>query len=90
MTAIKKYELDKEEKTLLKAFEEGKLKSVKNLKKEIARYQSYAQAPVAKQKINVEIELTFRELQKLKEKAAHKGIPYKHLTSSVLRQYGSQ
>lgn len=44
--AIKKYKLNKEELEIKKAFENGEFKSVKNLEKELKRYQAIANAHV--------------------------------------------
>ncbi len=85
---MKKNKLDKEEKAILRAYENGKLKSVSNVKKEIARYRTYAQASLEKKKINVE--LTGRALFRLKKKAADQGTSYQRLASSVLHQYSDR
>jgi len=50
--AIKKYKLNKEELEIEKAIENGEFKSVKNLEKEIKRYQEIASAHVNKDKRN--------------------------------------
>jgi len=44
--AIKKYKLNKEELEIEKAIENGEFKSVKNLEKELKRYQAIANAHV--------------------------------------------
>lgn len=71
---MKYYKLDKEEKEILEAIERDGFKSVPNVKKEIARYRSYATASLARSK-NINIRLSERDLQKLKTKAAEKGLP---------------
>lgn len=83
---MKYYELDKEEKDLLDAIERGGFKSVPNVKKEVKRYCSYASASLARAK-NINIRLSERDLQKLKAKAAEKGLPYQTLVASILHQY---
>jgi len=85
----KYYELDAEEKKVRADFERNALKGVKNNKKELTRYRSYAKASL-NQTRNINIRLPERDLQKLKTKAAQKGLPYQTLVSSVLRQYTSQ
>ena len=85
----KYYELDTDEKKVLADFEHDKLVSVKNKKKELARYRSYAKASL-NQTRNINIRLPERDLQNLKAKAAQKGLPYQTLVSSVLRQYTSR
>lgn len=85
---MKYYELDKEEKELLAAFEDGKLKRAANARAEMQRYRSYASASLARTK-NINIRLSERDLQKLKAKAAEKGLPYQTLVASVLHQYNN-
>lgn len=82
----KYYELDADEKKLLADFEGGKFKGAQNNKKEIARYRGYAKSSL-NQTRNINIRLPERDLQKLKAKAAQKGLPYQTLVSSLLRQY---
>lgn len=86
---MKYYELDKEEKELLATFEGGKLKRVANAKAEIQRYRSYATASLSRAR-NINIRLSERDLQKLKTKAAEKGLPYQTLVASILHQYNEQ
>jgi predicted DNA binding CopG/RHH family protein len=83
---MKYYELNKEEKEIKKSFDEGKLKSVGKLKSEKKKYQQYARATLSKAK-NVNIRLSEKDLQKIKAKAAKKGIPYQTLMSSLLHQH---
>lgn len=86
---MKHYELDKDEQKLLDAVAKGGFKSVPNVKKEIERYRSYAAASLARSK-NINIRLSERDLQKLKAKAAEKGLPYQTLVASILHQYNEQ
>ena len=83
---MKYYELDKEEQEISDAFDRGELTSVPNVKREIARYVSYACADSKRTK-NINIRLSERTLHKLKVKAAEKGLPYQTLVASVLHQY---
>ncbi len=83
---MKYYELDKEEQELLATIEAGDFKSVPNVKREIARYVSYARADSKRTK-NINIRLSERTLHKLKVKAAEKGLPYQTLVASLLHQY---
>lgn len=85
----KYYELDAAEEKMLANFERGKFPRTKNVKKELARYRSYAKASLNQMR-NINIRLPERDLQKLKAKAAQKGLPYQTLVSSVLRQYTSR
>ena len=85
----KYYELDTYEKKLLADFENGKLKSIGLGKKELERYRGYAKASLNRTK-SINIRLPERDLQKLKAKAAQKGLPYQTLVSSVLHQYTAE
>lgn len=83
---MKYIELDKNEKKLLKQFEAGEFKSVRNAKKEASQYRQYAQNTLSKTR-NINIRLSDRDLQKIKALAARKGLPYQTLISSLLHQY---
>lgn len=83
---MKYFELDKGETQLLKALEAGEFKSVKNVKKEVARYGQYAQNTLSKTR-NINIRLSDRVLQKIKALAVQKGLPYQTFISSLLHQY---
>ena len=85
---MKFYELDNYEKKVLEAYEKGKLKSVPNSKKEIARYQSYAKASLDKTK-NINIRISERDLFKVKALALEKGLPYQTLISSIVHQHSN-
>ena len=83
---MKYFELDKSEEKLLKDFEAGDFKSVKNTKKEVSKYRQYAQNTLSKSR-NINIRLSEGDLQKIKALAAEKGLPYQTLISSLLHQY---
>ena len=83
---MKYFELDKNEIKMLKEFEVGKFKAVKNAKKEASRYRQYAQSTLSKTR-NINIRLSEKALQKIKALAAQKGLPYQTLISSLLHQY---
>jgi len=85
----KYYELNAEEEKLLADFESSKLKKTSATKKDLARYRGYVKTSL-NQTRNINIRLPERDLQKLKTKAAQKGLPYQTLISSVLRQYTSR
>lgn len=86
---MKYYELDKEEKEILEAFNKGEFKSVPNVKKEITRLQKVANNTLNKTK-NINIRLSEKDLRKIKSKAMEQGIPYQTLITSVIHQYGAQ
>ncbi|MDF2939694.1 MAG: hypothetical protein K0R66_336 [Gammaproteobacteria bacterium] len=83
---IRKYKLDKEELEIEKAFEKGEYKSVKNLDKEIARFQKLAKAHGNKVK-RVNLRMTSWDYEKAQEKALMEGLPYQTFLASVLHKY---
>jgi len=83
--------MDKEsklEEEILASFERGEWRSVPNLKKEIARYASYAEASLVKDR-RVNIRISSRDLEDIQAKAAEEGIPYQTLMASVLHKFVS-
>lgn len=85
---MKYFELNKDENKILRDFEDGKLKSVPSVKKEISKYRQYAKNSLNKTR-NINIRIPDKVLQKIKAKAAEKGIPYQTLISSILHQHSS-
>jgi len=83
---MKYYELTKQEKKLLKDFEEGVFVSLKRLKDAKKQYQIYAKNTLNKTK-NINLRLSQKDIQKLKSKAASAGIPYQTLVSSVIHRF---
>lgn len=82
---MKYYELTKEEKDLLDAYEKSEFVSVMNSKRK-RLLQQYAANTLNKTK-NINIRLTEKTLLKLKAKAIEEGIPYQTLASSILHKY---
>jgi predicted DNA binding CopG/RHH family protein len=80
--------LDKEEREIVKSFENGEWRSVPNLEKEKKRFQGYARATFRKNK-RVNIRVTQHDLESLQVRAVQEGIPYQTLLSSVLHKYVS-
>lgn len=85
---MKYYELTKEEKGLLKDYEDGKFTRVQDADKQKAVYQKIAKNTLGKTR-NINIRLPEKTLAKLKAKAAMEGIPYQTLASSLLHKYAS-
>ena len=83
---MKYFELDKNERKLLKDFEAGKFKTSKNAREEMTRYKHYARYTLSKSR-NINIRLPDRDLQKIKALAAEKGLPYQTFISSLLHQH---
>lgn len=80
-----KYKLDAEEKQILKDVEAGKFVSVPNVKQEIARIQRIARAQFKTKNIN--LRLSEKDVNALKEKAAANSLPYQTLVATLIRQY---
>ena len=90
MTKIKKkrINLDAEEKKLLKTFEQGEWKTVKNLAKEKALAKKAASNYLRKD-AHINIRLLSSDLERIKQLAAYEGMPYQTLISSILHKYAS-
>ena len=78
--------LDKYEKEVLEAYEQGGLKPVPNAGREMARYREYAKATFQKNR-RVNIRISERDLVNLQKKAVAEGLPYQTLMSSVLHKF---
>ncbi len=84
----KQLSLTKEEREIITAYESGHLKTVPNFEKEKARLEAIARFTMKKNR-SINIRLTERDLQKVKAKAAEKGLPYQTFIGSLLHQYSS-
>jgi len=80
--------LDKEEKELLKSFDDEEWKSVSNKKHEVERLQEYATATFKKDR-RINIRISSKDLNSLQKRALEEGIPYQTLVSSILHKYVS-
>ncbi|WP_342219399.1 CopG family antitoxin [Rickettsiella endosymbiont of Miltochrista miniata] len=84
--------LDKEEQAMSdaidKALDRGKLKSIKNLKKEMNLAREAA-ANFQRKDARVTLRLSSGDLERLKQKAAYKGLPYQTFIASVLHEYAA-
>ena len=78
--------LNKEEKMLLKEYDKGNLKSVKNKAKSINQNQEYARNTFQKDK-RVNIRISTKVLEAIQKKAVSEGIPYQTLMSSILHKF---
>ena len=86
---MKYYDLDKNEEKILASFDKDEFSTIKDKRKETDRYRSYTKTSLNREK-NINIRLSERDLQKIKAKAAEKGIPYQTLVASILHQYGAR
>lgn len=86
---MKYYKLDNEEKQILEDIEKGRYKSILHVKDEIKRLREYAKYTLEKVK-NINIRISYKDIQRLKVKAAENGIPYQTLIASILHQYANE
>ncbi len=80
--------LDKEEQAISDALDKGTLKSVSNLKEEMA-FAREAAANYFRKDARVTLRLSNLDLNRLKQKAAYKGLPYQTFIASVLHEYAA-
>jgi predicted DNA binding CopG/RHH family protein len=80
-----KGKLSKEEQEILRAYEKGELKSVKNLETEKKKHVSYAKAALRKD-YRVNIRISGDDLRAIQLKAMEEGLPYQTFISSVIHK----
>jgi predicted DNA binding CopG/RHH family protein len=80
--------LDKEEQELLKSVERGEWQSVENAAEEAAFAREAATNSLRKDE-RVTLRLSSSDLDRLKQKAAYKGLPYQTFIASVLHEYAA-
>jgi predicted DNA binding CopG/RHH family protein len=78
--------LTREEREILDAFEEGKLKRSKRAADTQKRHQEYAEA-MFKKDARINIRLSSKDLRGLQKRALAEGIPYQTLIASILHKY---
>lgn len=78
--------LDKEEKELLKSYENGEWKSIKDFENKKAEYQRYARNTAIKNR-RINIRLSEKDLSNLKAKSLEQGMPYQTLVASIIHKY---
>ena len=78
--------LDKEEKEVLKSYEKGEWKSIKDNKRKQNDFQRYAKNTSLKNK-RINIRLSERDLSNLKAKSLEEGMPYQTLIASIIHKY---
>lgn len=82
---MKKTTLDKEEIGLTKSLESEEWVSDLT-EKEKKQYEEYAQYSINKQR-RINIQITERDLMKIRAKAIEEGIPYQSLISMIIHKY---
>ncbi len=84
--------LDKEEQDISNAIDQaidrGKLKSSTHLKKELA-FAKKAATHFLRKDERITLRLSSIDLDRLKQKAAYKGLPYQTFIASVLHEYAA-
>ena len=80
--------LTKEERELLKSFEDGEWVPVRQQQKRINELRDYA-AATSKKDRRINVRISSKDLNAIQKKALEEGIPYQTLISSVLHKYVS-
>ncbi len=80
--------LDPEEQELLESVERGEWKTVDNFEEEAAFAREVAANTLRKNE-RVTLRLSSVDLDRLKQKAAYKGLPYQTFIASVLHEYAA-
>jgi len=86
MLVIPMSRLDPEEKEILEAFERGKLKPIRNRRRELARHREVAATTFVKDS-RINIRISSKDLRALQKRALAEGMPYQTLVSSVLHKF---
>lgn len=80
--------LDPEEKELLESIERDEWKTVKNAKEE-AEFAKTASANFLRKDERITLRISSGDLDRLKQKAAYKGLPYQTFIASILHEYAA-
>lgn len=84
--------LDEEEQKISDAIDQAidrdELKSVDNLKEELA-FAKEAAKNFLRKDVRITLRLASHDLDRLKQKAAYKGLPYQTFIASVLHEYAA-
>ncbi len=81
-------QLDQEEKELLESVERGEWQTVKTVEEEMALSKEAA-ANFHRKDERITLRLSSGDLDRLKQKAAYKGLPYQTFIASVLHEYAA-
>jgi predicted DNA binding CopG/RHH family protein len=85
---VKKYKLDREEKEILDALENGKWETVKPNKIKLSHYARVARNTFKKdQRMNIRISKA--DLDRIKARDTQEGIPYQTLVASIIHKYAT-
>lgn len=78
--------LDKEEKEILRSYENGEWRTIKDFKNKKLEFQQIAKNTTLKNK-RINIRLTEKDLSGLKAKSIEEGMPYQTLVASIIHKY---
>jgi predicted DNA binding CopG/RHH family protein len=81
-----KTRLTKEEKEMVKSFEQGECIPVKDLSKRKKELMQYARNTLRKDK-RLNIRISERDLIELQRKAVREGLPYQTFVSSIIHKF---
>ncbi len=79
-------QLDEEEKEILEAFEDKKLKKIDMSEEEIEDLKMAARKTLIENS-RISVRIPEHDLKKIKERALASGVPYQTLITAVLHQY---
>lgn len=80
--------IDNEEKEIIEAVENGEFVPVENQEEMRTAVMEAAKNYLKKNK-NINIRINTHDIQKIKTKAAEKGLPYQTLIAAILHQYAN-
>ncbi len=80
--------LDPEEREILRAYEEGRLRRASSSSRDVDKLESAARETLRKDK-RINIRLPSHDLVEIKRLAAREGVPYQTLISSILHKYAT-
>jgi len=85
---MKKMLFDEEEKDILKSYERGEWRPIKNPKAEMKKLREYARNTLQKNK-RINIRMSSKDLDQVQVIASQEGIPYQTMISSIIHKYVS-
>lgn len=85
---LSKMLLDQEEKLILDSFENEEWQTVKNFAQEKEKALNAAASYLQKD-ARINIRISSSDLKRIKQKAAHEGLPYQTLIASILHKYSA-
>ena len=88
MSDVYDVQLDQEEQDMLESIERDEWKTVKKLETEKS-FSKEAAANFLRKDERITLRLSSGDLDRLKQKAAYKGLPYQTFIASVLHEYAA-